>query len=124
MTVKGSMVMHRFVFSIAAVLLFIPSMADANCGDGACSVGALGTGGVSSDGKAQGFYDKFPSTRFPGSTFTNSGNLDAGRLNITGGVGTTSGTFRQDSVRGRSSGTFGDWTGQCPIEDFPCDDTP
>ena len=118
--------MIRFVFGIAASLSLIcsVSIADAGCGDAQCSVGALGQGGTSSDGKAQGFYDKFPSTRFPGSTFTNSGNLDAGRLNITGGVGTTSGTFRQDSVRGRSSGTFGDWTGQCPIEDFPCDDTP
>src|SRR5215203_2232156 len=101
--------MNRFVFGIAASLLLIPSVSVAGgCGDGQCSVGAFGQGGTSSDGKAEGFYDKHPSTRFLGSTYTNSGNSDAGRLNISGGVGTTSGTFRQDSVRGRSTGIFGD----------------
>ena len=105
----------------AAALVFIPSTAMSQCGTEACSVGAAGTGGESSDGKAQGFHYEFPSTRFPGATITNSGNNDAGRFSIGTGatgstLGTLSGTFRahpSPSSRGRGTGLFGDWTGQC-----------
>jgi hypothetical protein len=115
--------MNRFVvFAAAAVLILIPSLAPAQCGGTSCNVGAFGTGGTSSDGKAQGFLQKFPSTMFPGATFSNAGNFDAGRLSISDGIGSTSGTFRQNptpTVRGQASGIFGDWSGQCDIEDFP-----
>jgi hypothetical protein len=115
--------MNGFTLSVAAAaLILIPSLAPAQCGGNSCSVGAFGTGGTSSDGKAQGFRLTFPSTMFPGATFSNTGNFDAGRLSISDGIGSTSGTFRQNptpTVRGNASGIFGDWSGQCDIEDFP-----
>ena len=46
-----------------------------------------------------------------------SGRLQVDRANGTGGV--LSGTFRDDIARGRDSGVFGEWTGQCPLEAFP-----
>ena len=111
--------MHAFIWSLAAALLFVPSVALSQCGGDSCSVGALGTGGVSSGGKAQGFFSKTPSTRFPGATLTNAGNNDAGRLNITSSVGSLSGTFRENpspTARGRGTGVFGDWSGQCDLD--------
>jgi hypothetical protein len=126
-TGRAAMLNKRMIL-IAAVWSLLTPPALANCGDGDCNVGAAGQGGVASEGQAQGFRTEFPSIFFPGYGFSNTGNLDAGRLGITQPgeepVGTTSGTFRQDSVRGRSTGVFGDWTGQCEIEEFPCDDLP
>jgi hypothetical protein len=92
------------------------------CGDGNCAVGAAGTGGEKSAGKAQGSHEEIPSIRFPGRTITNSGNADAGHLNISGGgfpSGDLTGTFRQNpqpSARGHGTGIFGDWSGQCAEE--------
>ena len=106
----------------AAALLHIPSIAMSQCGDGQCAVGAAGTGGEKSEGKAQGFHEVIPSIRFPGRTITNSGNNDAGHLNISGGgfpSGDLSGTFRpnpEPAARGRGTGIFGDWSGQCAEE--------
>jgi len=103
----------------AAALLSVPSIAMSQCNEAGCAVGAAGTGGEKSEGKAQGFREVIESIRFPGRIITNSGNLDAGRLNISGGgfpSGDLSGTFRQNpapSSRGRGTGIFGDWAGQC-----------
>lgn len=106
-----------------AVVMFSP-VAMADCGTGDCAVGAYGIGGLSSDGMAQGFYYVQPGTIRPEVTFQNSGNPDAGRLNITEGgtvLGTTSGTFRRGTIRGRASGVLGDFTGQCdPFIDPDC----
>ena len=117
--------MNKLVLSVvAAALVQIPSVALSQCGDNTCSVGRFGTGGESSGGKAQGFRTETPSTQFPGGTVTNVGNLDAGKLTVdsaTASVGTTSGTFRlnpEPSVRGRGTGVFGDWAGQCVEEDI------
>jgi len=110
--------MHKFIRLLAAALLFVPSLALPQCGGDSCSVGALGTGGVNSGGQAQGFFFKTPSTNFPGATLTNAGNNDAGRLNITA-AGSLSGTFRENpspTARGRGTGVFGDWSGQCDLE--------
>jgi hypothetical protein len=78
-------------------------------------------GGVASAGKAQGFYTKSPGVLFPEFTLSNTGNLDAGRFNVTEdgrSIGSTSGTFRQDTVRGHFAGLFGDMSGQCdPFSD-------
>ena len=120
--------MNVFVVVVAsAALTLTPSFTSAQCGGDSCSVGAFGTGGTNSEGKAQGFFLKFPSTLFPGGFVSNTGNLDSGRLNVndgSGSIGSTSGTFRENprpSVRGHVSGLFGDWSGQCDIEDFPDD---
>lgn len=74
--------MYRLVLGLAATLALIPSMVVANCGNGGdCAVGGIGTGGTASGGNAQGF--RFHGTE-GGASVTNSGNADAGRLNITG----------------------------------------
>jgi hypothetical protein len=106
---------------VAATLLLGSSLAFANCGTGSCAVGALGTGGDKSGGRAQGFQLQFPSTRYPGETFSNTGNADAGRLNVTN-QGSYMGTVRDDIFRGRTSGVFGDSAGLCELEDFLNDD--
>ena len=115
--------MNKLIPAVAAaVLLQIPSIAMSQCGDGNCAVGAAGTGGEKSAGKAQGSHEEIPSIRFPGRTITNSGNADAGHLNISGGgfpSGDLTGTFRQNpqpSARGHGTGIFGDWSGQCAEE--------
>jgi hypothetical protein len=105
-----------------AALVVLPSAAVAECGDGDCYVGAYGQGGESSAGKAQGFRYEQPGTLFPDYTLTNTGNLNAGRYNVISNgssIGSTSGTFRGTSVRGTFKGVFGDWAGQCEIEDMP-----
>jgi hypothetical protein len=102
--------MVRFVLCIAAALALIPLMAGAECGDGNCAVGALGTGGQASGGQAQGSHFEGPGA-IPGATITNSGNADAGRLQVS--FGSISGTFRDGTARGRGTGVFGDWAGQC-----------
>ena len=119
--------MTRFFLSVAAVAAFLFSpvaMAQSGgCGGDTCSVGAFGTGGQKSDGKAQGFRDEFISTvRIPGAAITNSGNLNAGRFTVTregSSLGTLSGTFRthpKATARGRGTGMFGEWSGQCEEE--------
>jgi len=115
--------LNKLIPAVAAVvLLHIPSIAMSQCGDGNCAVGAAGTGGEKSAGKAQGSHEVIPSIRFPGRTITNSGNSDAGRLSIVengNSLGTISGTFRQNpepAARGRGTGLFGDWSGQCAEE--------
>ena len=116
--------MNRFCLAVtAAALVFVSPVAMSNCGGDTCSVGASGTGGEKSDGKAQGFRDEFISTvRIPGAAVTNSGNLDAGRLTVSrdgNSLGTLSGTLRanpQRTARGRGTGLFGDWAGQCDEE--------
>jgi hypothetical protein len=113
--------MNRFCLAVTATaLVFVSPAAMSNCGGDTCSVGALGTGGVKSGGKAQGFHDEFISTiRIPGAALTNSGNLESGRITVTldgNSLGTLSGTIRenpQPTVRGRGTGLFGDWAGQC-----------
>jgi hypothetical protein len=115
---------NRPILSLAvAALILIPSVASSNCGVGnACAVGAAGTGGEKSEGKAQGFREVIESVNFPGRIITNSGNADAGHLNISGGgfpSGDLTGTFRQNpqpSARGHGTGIFGDWSGQCAEE--------
>jgi hypothetical protein len=92
-------------------------------------VGAFGTGGGSSGGKAQGFRTESPGVLFPNRQLSNTGNFDAGRFNVTEGgrsIGSTNGAFRQHSVRGHSTGIFGNWSGQCDEVDFPddCEDLP
>ena len=117
--------MNRLFSSLsAAVLVFVSPIAMGQCGGNTCSVGADGTGGEKSGGKAQGFHDEFVSTvRIPGAEITNSGNLDSGRFTVTLGgtsLGTLSGTFREHpaaTMRGRGTGLFGDWAGQCEDED-------
>jgi hypothetical protein len=106
-------VMNWSILCIAAALLLIPSVADAECGDGDCAVGALGTGGTSSGGKAQGFRFERPAPLFPGETQTTTGNNHAGRGSITG-VGSISGNIPGDGTfRGRAVGTPDDCVGFC-----------
>jgi len=119
--------MNRFVFCSAAslFLLLIPSMADANCGDGLngqCYVGATGQGGTSSGGKAQGFFFSQPSIYVDGATYNNTGNNFAGHINVTG-AGTISGSApgSGNTFNGHATGLFGDWSGQCAEEDFLCE---
>lgn len=119
--------MYRFFVRLsAAAFFFVSPVAMSSCGGDTCSVGGAGTGGEMSAGRAQGFHDEFISTvRIPGAAITNSGNLDAGRLTVTrdgSSLGTLSGTFREQpdpSARGRGTGMFGDWAGQCEEELFP-----
>jgi len=113
--------MNRIFLSLStAALVVMPQIAMSQCGGDTCSVGAAGTGGEKSAGKAQGFHEEFISTiRIPGAAITNSGNLDAGRFTVTrdgSSLGTSSGTFREHPdalLRGRGTGLFGDWSGQC-----------
>lgn len=109
------------VVVLMAVVAALGAPAYANCGDGACSVGSLGTGGENSGGNAQGFRFEGPGQN-PDVAVTNVGNADAGRLTVDrpgDNDGTLSGTFRGDSARGRGSGSFGDWSGQCEAANFP-----
>jgi hypothetical protein len=118
---KEDLVMNRFVLLAAAILLLIPCVADANCGDGLCDVGATGTGGVNSGGSAQGYYYTKPTSLYPGQQISNSGNLSSGRINVTGGFVNLSGHFndKQGAVFGHAGGgEFGEWSGQCAYEDF------
>jgi hypothetical protein len=125
---KEVALMRRMImlFTVAAVMAVImvalAASAFANCGDAECSVGAAGTGGEKSEGKAQGFREEGPSDNpaTPGRHITNSGNDEAGRVEFSGSdTGTLSGTARDDTVRGRGTGFFGDWAGQCELDDFP-----
>jgi hypothetical protein len=107
--------------ALMAVMAALGAPAFANCGDGDCSVGALGTGGEESEGKAQGFRFEGPGDN-PGILVTNVGNADAGRLTVDrpgDDDGTLSGIYRGDSARGRGSGSFGGWAGQCEAAKFP-----
>src|SRR5215471_10692796 len=99
--------MYRSV--MVTSLILYSTVALANCGDGGCAVGGLGTGGESSLGKAQGLHFVGPEG---GVTVTNSGNASSGRLQV-GPLGTISGTIRGGTTRGRGTGIFGDWSGQC-----------
>jgi hypothetical protein len=114
--------MFRLGIVVANAVTLGTIAASANCGTGgACEVGSAGQGSASSDGKSQGFHTLGPG-RNPTTIVTNSGNLDAGRLDINradGSRSTTSGTFRGDIVRGRGTGEFGDGTGQCPVDLCP-----
>ena len=108
----------------AATLVSIPTAAISQCGGDTCSVGGAGTGGEKSGGKAQGFHVEFVSTvRIPGATIVNVGNLDSGHFTVTdssgSSLGTASGTLRENpapTARGRGTGLFGDWAGQCDAE--------
>lgn len=119
--------MRRRATVLVALALF-PSAAIANCGnEQTCHVGASGQGGGSSGGKAHGFYYEEPSHMFPGQTLTNAGNSLSGRLTVGGGSTVTeSGTAHGDTFRGHGTGVFGDWAGQCDLDDFPteCEDLP
>lgn len=99
--------MHRLLTCVT-VLVLSSAAALADCGDRDCFVGAGGQGGVSSGGKAQGFH--FAGQE--GVAVTNSGNALSGRLQV-GPLGTISGTIRGGTNRGRGTGIFGDWSGQC-----------
>ena len=113
--------MNRIALLAGAMLLLIPSMANANCGDGGCSVGAFGQGGVSSGGNAQGFHYIIQSPFLPNTTSTNSGNPLAGRLKVEGQFNGMLSGGSPDGVtaNGHGTGFFGDWSGQCPVEGFP-----
>jgi hypothetical protein len=104
--------MYRLALAFAAALAVSPSIVGASCGGGGdCAVGGIGNGGAASEGKAQGSHLQGTEQ---GASVTNSGNADAGRLNITGADnGSLSGTFRSGIVRGRTTGFFGDCTGLC-----------
>jgi hypothetical protein len=118
--------MKRLNISIATGVvlgvLLLPGVAYAGCGDGDCAVGAAGMGGERSAGRAEGFrvedsflIDNQLVLR------TNVGNADAGRVTLSGArEGTLAGTFRYDIARGRGTGRFGDWAGQCELASFPC----
>ena len=95
----------------AAVLAFMSSVAFAGCGKTNCSVGALGNGGVQSGGAAQGSHEK--GQEF-GSDFTNSGTSTSGHLNVVDPSGSLSGHLHPDGTStGRTTGFFGECTGQC-----------
>lgn len=120
--------MTRSFFCIAAslLLLLLPSLANANCGDGLngqCYVGGAGQGGTSSDGKAQGFFFSQPSIYFEGSTYNNSGNSFAGHINVPG-AGTLSGSAPGSGTtfNGHATGFLGDFSGQCSEEDLFCEE--
>src|SRR5215207_1482835 len=117
------------VLAVAALMaVLLAAMAasafaeSANCGDGDCFVGGAGTGGDKSGGKAQGGrIEGGSSSLFPNTTFTlsgdNFGDSTAGQLKFSGEVnGTVTGTERDGISRGRGTGVFGDWAGQCPFE--------
>jgi hypothetical protein len=105
--------MNRSVLCIAATVLLVASVAEAQCGDSNCAVGALGTGGANSAGKAQGWHTEGPASLFPGETQTNSGNNHAGRGSITN-IGSISGNLPGDGTfRGRAVGTPDDCIGFC-----------
>ena len=113
--------MNRFALFIASAILLMPSMTNANCGDGVCDVGATGTGGVSSGGRAQGYYYTKPTSLYPGEQISNSGTLSSGRINVTGDFVNLSGHFndKRGTVFGHAGGgEFGEWSGQCAYEDF------
>ncbi len=116
----------RHIFSLlaaAAIMaaLLIPSLANAQEGPHECEdstlefcAGAAGTGGEKSEGNAQGFREVGPG-KTEGATFTNTGNADAGHVELTGTVeGSRSGTCRDGTERGHSTGVFGDSSGQRP----------
>jgi hypothetical protein len=96
---------------LAAVTALWTTVAFAGCGTGECAVAAFGQGGIASDGKAQGAHLERPSTLYSGSTYFNTGNEDAGRIEVTG-QGAIQGTVREDITRGHASGIFGDASGQ------------
>jgi hypothetical protein len=121
--------MRRMImlFTVAAVMAVImvalAASAFANCGDAECSVGAAGTGGEKSEGKAQGFRTEGPGHN-PGVSVTNTGNSFSGQLKVDrpGDDDTQlAGTGRDGIARGRSTGEFGEWSGQCAFEDIPCE---
>ena len=99
--------MYRLLVCVIVSILY-SAVALANCGDQDCFVGAGGAGGANSGGKAQGFHFEGQE----GVAVTNSGNALSGRLQV-GPLGTVSGTIRQGTNRGRGTGIFGDWSGQC-----------
>jgi hypothetical protein len=109
--------MNRFALFAAAMLVLVPCVADAGCGDGLCDVGAAGTGGESSGGAAQGSLTRHPSFFFDG-VFTTSGTNTAGHINVTGGAGSLSGAFAGGNFNGHATGFLGDFSGQCSVEDF------
>jgi hypothetical protein len=119
------LIMLFTVAALTAAMIAFPSIANAQCREveeGDFCVGASGTGGEKSEGKAQGFREEGPSDNpaTPGRHITNSGNDEAGRVEFSGSdTGTLSGTARDDTVRGRGTGFFGDWAGQCELDDFP-----
>lgn len=100
---------------LTAVLATIAPAAAAGLGHSpssvACDVGALGQGGVSSSGRAQGSYHDGPGL-VPGVESRTAGTDESGRLELSGVLeGTLSGTFRGDTFNGRTSGIFGECSG-------------
>lgn len=70
-----------------------------------------GRGGVSSSGRAQGSYHDGPGL-VPGVESRTAGTDESGRLELSGVLeGTLSGTFRGDTFNGRTSGIFGECSG-------------